>query len=268
MIKNVVKPLRFLLIGLALSFGSTIGVVAQPPSSQSFTPTASLKEKPQPSPPQTVLRRRTRVVFNPPKGGAPLRTRSGASRGDVCFQPGVSSGEQFMAIAPTSTEGLTASSHPTFFVYLPPTSAKQAIFSLRDEESKVVYQMPISLQNVQHRMLSVQLPKTAPGLAVGVRYRWMVAVLCSEKLEPSSPIASSWVRRINLPAPLSKEFRSQSSLEQAAFYGAQGLWYDMIAALVHQRQLHPNDAELESNWQEILTTVGLDEIAKASVSVQ
>jgi hypothetical protein len=172
-----------------------------------------------------------------------------------------------LAIAPTAAEGLTVSSHPTFFVYLPSTSAKQAIFSLRDDQGHVVYQMPVSLETVDQQLLAISLPKAAPGLEVGTRYRWMVAVLCSGKLEPGSPIASSWVKRIALSELISQPSAARFSLEQAALYGAQGVWYDMIAAVVHQRRLNPNDAALESNWQEILINVGLTEIAKASLLV-
>jgi Domain of Unknown Function (DUF928) len=261
---------RFLFIASVLAVASSGVAIAQPAIAQSspqrMTPTAKFPPRAPARLPVTT-KKTIRVVFNPPRGDAPSRTRSGASRGEVCFDPKTANSSQFMAIAPPSATGLTVSSHPTFFVYLPPTTATRGVFSLRDEQNNVVYQMTVPLQTVD-QLVAIPLPKNAPALAIGSRYRWMLAVLCANKLEPGSPIASSWVTRVSLTTPSPPQAATPLSLEYAAFYGSQGLWYDMLAALAHQRRLHPDDVELMSNWQEILAEVGLNEIAEAPIAVQ
>jgi hypothetical protein len=225
---------------------------------RSVQPTFQGQAKPTSPPPRrTATKSKLNVFFNPPRKGAPSGTRSGASRGSDCATSNRSMQRHLTAIIPEEHPALTASSHPTFFVYVPPTEASQALFNLRNSRSEVIFQAEIALSG-NNRLVPITLPATAPALQTGDRYRWMVAVLCGGKLEPASPTTSGWVQRIAAPAPPAT---ATSPLEKAVFYGAQGLWYDMLAALAQQRRLNPGDLALARNWQDLLTAAGLPEIA-------
>ncbi len=54
-----------------------------------------------------------------------------------------------------------------------------------------------------------------------------------------------------------------TKLEQAALYAEAGIWYETIATLAQLKQEQPNNSNLLSVWEEILTSVGLGELAQA-----
>lgn len=50
-------------------------------------------------------------------------------------------------LIPTTNQGLTVVGRPTFFVYVPQTSAKKVFFSLQDEDTTDHYQTTFLLPN-------------------------------------------------------------------------------------------------------------------------
>ena len=209
------------------------------------------------------------VTFNPPRGGAPQQTRGGASRGEVCTastaSPTASLTEaesQLVALVPQSDYVLTLKAHPTFFVYIPPTSAKQAFFSLKNEARQVTYQTTLPIATTGG-ILRIDLPDTAPELQVGQSYQWGIALLCSGKLRPDSPYINSWVKRSQPSGAVTVDADAAPSLERVASYGNSGIWYDTLSTLADLRQQQPNDAELTTTWQNLLNSVELNSVSSA-----
>ncbi len=195
------------------------------------------------------------VTFNPPRGGAPQQTRGGASRGDT--EP------QLIALTPHSASGLTLKAYPTFFVYIPPTAAQKAFFSLRDEAGQVTYQTTLSIADLpiaSGGILRVDLPDNAPALQVGKSYQWGIALLTSGKLRPDSPFITSWIQR-RQPSTIIAD--AEPSLENAALYGSSGIWYDALSTLADLRQQQPNDVELTTIWQNLLNSAELNSVPSA-----
>ena len=203
-----------------------------------------------------------RVTFVPPQRSAPRETRGGASRGEVCASNSMPHSLQSLKLlVPTqSSYGLTSSDRPTFFAYVPATSARKLFFSLKDETGEVHYQTNISITG-KGEVVSFTLPETTSALEMGREYEWGIALLCSGKLRPDSPFASGWVQKVALPASLRNQLTTVAPLDRAALYGKSGIWYDALATLARLRQEQPTNSTLESNWKEFLSSAGLEAIA-------
>ena len=200
------------------------------------------------------------VHFEPPTSESVDDSRGGASRPtdikciqDEAYHPSLT------ALLPPSKRGLTIQSHPTFFIYIPQTSAPQAHFTLKDESNQGIYQAFLPLAQTQG-ILRVRLPENSPALELGVTYQWSLALIC-EPTQTDIPMVSGHVRRI-APAPaLRSQFASESRLQQVVAYGQAGIWYDMLQRLSQIWQTQPNDHTIALNWLNLLNSEGLTAIS-------
>jgi hypothetical protein len=205
------------------------------------------------------------VTFSTPRGvaGTPrTQTSGGASRhGGQCLSQSRTVSTGAMALLPPTTQALTVSERPTFFVYVPPTTAQEASFSLQDDRGELHYQTKVALPE-NGGAISISLPETASTLQVGKTYKWFFEIHCAAKFDPDNPIIEGSVSRTSIdPALESQLATSPTALAKAQLYGEAGIWYDTIATLAGARQARPQDPVLAQNWQELLNSVGLDEIA-------
>ncbi len=212
-----------------------------------------------------------RVTFEPPKDGKPEGTAGGATRdGGVCPQDTTKALEPSVTpLLPANREGLTVAEHPTFFVYIPQTSAQKALFVLKDESEDYYYQktMPIPSRG---GIVSFKLPTDAPAIEIGNSYKWSFVMICGEAIRPDSPMVEGRIRRIEPSQALSSQLQKLSPLERAALYGKDGIWYDTLTSLAEVRQgtpaglaalSQPDDSTLATTWEELLNSVGLGAIA-------
>lgn len=204
----------------------------------------------------------TSIIFIPPRGGAPKDTRGTASRGDSnCSENSTDRVQRLMALAPNgSHNGFTLSERPTLFVYVPPTSARQALFAVKDETGKLHYQSILPLTG-DEGAIGLTLPPTAPPLEINKRYQWGFAILCSGQLKPDSPFVSIWIQRTQQNPNLTSQLQRSSEIERAALYASNGVWYDMLKTLAELKQQHPQDKSLAATWERLLESVGLSEIS-------
>lgn len=204
------------------------------------------------------------VTFSTPKGvsGTPrTQTSGGASRqGGQCFSQTQRASAGAMALVPPTTQALTVSDRPTFFVYVPPTTAQEASFSLQDDRGELYYQTKVSLP--ENGAIGIPLPETASTLQVGKTYKWFFEIHCAAAFDPDNPIIEGSVSRTSIdPALASQLSTSPTALDRAQLYGEAGIWYETIGTLAQARQAQPRDRVLTQNWQELLNSVGLDEVS-------
>ena len=203
----------------------------------------------------------TRVSFKPPSDDQePKRTVGAGSRNDrQCPQDATvptADTPPLMALVPTTNTGLTLAERPTFRVYLPETSAKQVVLSIREEGIKHHSQTFLPITGTLG-IISLKPSDNSPPLEVGKTYQWVVVLVCGERPGPHDPAIASWVRRVVLPQPINQG----TALEQAAWYGEQGIWYDALKYFAEARRNQSNNQALTDNWTEFLNSVGLEEIA-------
>jgi Domain of Unknown Function (DUF928) len=211
-----------------------------------------------------------KVLFRPPAGDKrPDRTVGAGSRGRQCPQDiasapipnGVLHQLPLRAVVPAANAGLTVAERPTFWVYLPQTSAKQVVLSVQTEDASEHAQWVFPAPE-QSGIFSVQPPADAPALKVGATYQWAVVLVCGERPNPNDPAIAAWVKRVP-PSPAPSPLLSpETPLDQVSRNAEQGLWYDMVTALAQERKSQPNSSILTEVWADVLNAQGLEPISQ------
>ncbi len=209
---------------------------------------------------------KTVIRFEPPGGGAPGETKGGASRGDIACATATSRDTpQIVLLTPTNSNyGLTTLEHPTFLMYVPPSSAQKAFFSIKNTKGQVHYRQTFSVPQ-QGGILRITLPNSIAPLALNQSYEWGMVLMCGGKLRPDSPFASGWIQRIQLETKVNARLQKQAANEQAATYGASGIWYDMISTIADLKLQKPQDSAISDAWAQILNSAGLTKITSTAI---
>ncbi len=212
------------------------------------------------------------ILFQPPpEEEQPESTEGAASRqNQQCDRDLVHSQQKeytphplnLTAIVPDSNYGLTVAERPDFWVYLPKTSAKQAILSIREEGKIPHWQQSIPLTG-EAGIMGITLSKDAPTLEVGKSYQWALVLVCGDKPNPNDPVVAAWIKRVSESPAMSYQLPSKTKLEQAAWYAKEGIWYDALSILIEEKKSsldHHND-----NWAKYLRSGGLDRITNEPI---
>jgi Domain of Unknown Function (DUF928) len=201
----------------------------------------------------------SKVSFTPPPDdGQPDRTEGAGSRGGPCAQDADPTANTLplRALVPKTNKGLTLAERPTLYVHLPATSAKQVALSLREEGTKQHSQTFFPITGTSG-LISLKPSDDSPPLEVGKTYQWAVVVLCGERPNPNDPAITAWVRRVALSQPKNQS----TALQQAAWYGQNGVWYDALASLAEAKRNQSNNKALTDNWIDFLKSAGLEAMA-------
>lgn len=207
------------------------------------------------------------VIFNPPTSDSEKDSRGGASRPaqSKCRDDRFSE-VPLTALIPDRHAGLTIASYPTFFVYVPPTSAQQLYFNLKDANNQGIYQTMLPISG-QPGVVNIQWPKNQPPLEIGQTYYWSAVLMCPSP-QTDMPSVTVSVQRVEIEATMTEEIEESPTLEQAAFYAELGIWYDTLTTLFQLNQFsHLNDYPaseenlIHQNWVNLLNSVGLEAIA-------
>lgn len=196
--------------------------------------------------------------------GVPGRRIGGGSRGCSVTGDGPTD-HALTALVPETTMGLTVEAYPTFFWYLPPTSATAVEFVLMDENSeKVIYETTFRTKG-EAGIVSLNLPENAslPPLEINDSYRWYFSIICNPEDRAADIYVQGWVRRIEASASLTEQLATTTSdLERVQVYARNGIWHEAIAMLAQLRRSNPNNAEIQREWQELITSVQLENVAQ------
>ncbi|MFE4105911.1 DUF928 domain-containing protein [Almyronema epifaneia] len=198
------------------------------------------------------------VRFVPPNTDPADDSRGGASRpAEVKCSQDQAYTVPLTALLPTSRVGLTVAAHPTIWVYVPPTVAQEAHFTLRDPQNRGIYQAMLPLP-AEGGIMGIQLPEDSPPLALGATYRWSLALMC-QPTQTDMPLVDGYIQRIETVADTNTNERSL--VQQTADYGQAGVWYDMLSGLIQLQQPQPENAALTQSWRQLLESEGLAELA-------
>jgi hypothetical protein len=169
--------------------------------------------------------------------------------------------KQLTSLIPQSRLGLTYSSNPTFFWYIPQSPATTAKFLLlNNDDTDVVYETTLNLPK-QSGIVSFTLPSSAPPLATGKQYHWYFVVGCSQLDQSANPSVEGWIERVAPDATIANQLQTASPAEKAAIYATNGIWHDAIATLAGLRQTDSTRAATAVGWAELLKSVNLAEMA-------
>lgn len=177
--------------------------------------------------------------------------------------PIAAAADSMRALLPDSFYGKTLEARPTILVYIPPSNAYSAVFSLKNEAKDTLYETTLLVPETGG-VISVQIPDEAPELAIAQNYQWYVALEIDGALAPASPFVEGWVRRIAPSSQLAQTLSQSDELSRVAALGASGIWYDTAAQLASLQVAQENDV-LSDHWTELLESVGLADIAAAPI---
>lgn len=112
--------------------------------------------------------------------------------------------------------GFTVASHPTFFVYIPPTSRQYLEFALTNNSYD--YAAVFQISNTPG-IIQITLPPDAPPLEIGEEYYWQLAIICNY---PDHSGVVVWeqgkIKRVAPSDELATALATATPLEQAALY--------------------------------------------------
>ncbi|VEP15744.1 conserved hypothetical protein [Hyella patelloides LEGE 07179] len=212
----------------------------------------------------------TTVLFQPPpEESQPEETEGAASRQNrVCSQDIIAQQQKrsrlnLTAIVPHGNYGLTVVERPTFWVYIPQTSAQQIILTLKEKDSSPHWQQSIPL-TTKAGIMGIKLSDNAPSLEIGKEYQWAVILVCGNKPHPNDPVVTAKIKRIDESQIRNGDSQTNSTigLEQAATYAKQGIWYDTLDILVAEKSSLNNWNNI---WVNYLQSGGLNEFVNESI---
>jgi hypothetical protein len=164
---------------------------------------------------------------------------------------------------------LTTSAYPTFFIHVgkPRVDSQKMLsveFTLWDKnQQQKIYSTTFVPSNTSSGIVAFNLPPgVSQPLEVGKRYYWRLVVLDNPTDDSTALFVEGKIERIELSPSVSKQLREASSLEKAALYAKAGIWYDTIAILAGLRCSQPNNLAVAVEWEGLLRSVGLDDIAR------
>lgn len=205
----------------------------------------------------------TNVLFRPPpEDQKPEQTRGAGSRNDrQCSQDLFSNNgsnslvtqTSLIPLVPSSNWGLTTAQRPTFWINVPETSAQQIVLSIREADSNFHSQTFISIAG-KSGLIAVQPSPDSPPLEVGKSYQWAAVLICGDQPTPNDPAIAAWIKRVTMTQPSNLG----NTLEKAAWYGEQGIWYDALTTLMSVRQSQPSDQNLNNILAKFLESGEVD----------
>ena len=214
-----------------------------------------------------------KVTFKPPKGQRqPKMAVGGGRRNNGMCESGVASlgiqnktiDKTLVPLLPSSKLGLTASSHPNMMVYVPSTSAKSLEFTIYNEQEEGIYQRQVSLGNTPG-IVNLSLPTSEPGLEIGKDYRFVVSIICQQS-GPQNPFVEGLVRRVAPASALRNQLNQPTSLEQVIALSESGYWVEAVSNLAKLKLSQPFNSEIDTAWEDLLSSVGLSGIAQAPLN--
>lgn len=164
--------------------------------------------------------------YNPTPQKSPVgKTGTSGSRGGCSGNSETS----LTALAPQKHVGLTVSEHPTFAWFVPDSQPVAMEFSLSQYDPSSNSFKPIYKRSLQSssQITKLSLPEDRPGLAVGQRYRWWVAILCDPNYPSNDIVVRGEIERVEMPPALNSALATNRK-RSAAEYASAGLWYDAL----------------------------------------
>ena len=199
--------------------------------------------------------------FIPPEDdGQPRTNRASGRRDQLCSHS--AAGPSLRLLIPPGNQGITTATHPTFLAYLPQTSAKQAFLTLEGESNDYLYYSLVDLPETAG-IVSFSIPETVPVLEPEQHYKFSLAIIHGQILDPNDPVIEGWIQRITPETVAEPQPSREALFELGAWYARNGIWFDALAILADLRAAEPDNLDAIAAWEELLQSVELDIIGTA-----
>ncbi|MEO1400268.1 MAG: DUF928 domain-containing protein [Cyanobacteria bacterium J06635_1] len=190
-------------------------------------------------------------------------TLSGGRRGQEAACETSEDSTRLTLLVPGNGTGLfTTEANPTFAWHIATQAATEMQFVLFDpRQAAPIYSQ--TLQADSRDLASVSLPADK-ALEVGIRHRWTVIASCPDGTNREIH-ARSFIERQDRET-LNQALSNSSSLDRAAAYAAEGIWYDALAHLLTARHQAPGSVEVRAAL-EMLLQQAMSEEAEAYLAM-
>ena len=194
--------------------------------------------------------------LNLPDLRAPGNRESGSTRSTTCIDPD----EQVIALVPQSNYGQTQDGYPTFYFYLPPTTAQYVKFRIDDgTTNETFYEGQFSITG-DSGIFGLTLPADGvqKPLEIGQSYYWYLTVVCEVGTadRTGDVTIDSTVERVQ---PLVDSTQTARA-DLPRLYAEAGLWYDALAVSADLKQ-----ADNAAPWNTLLSAVELENLLPVPV---
>ena len=191
--------------------------------------------------------------------GAPQTTTGGGTRGNSCVKS--SEGDQTIPLTPlmpTRTNvGITATTNPVLYWYVPQNTAEFGEFLLEDERGDEIYAVSFKLPPTSG-IVKLKIPANA-SLKTNRNYQWKFSLIC----DPQKPKHNQWVLGMLLPQSidlaLKQQLANKNLLEQAEFFAVHKIWHETLDIMAQLSTENP------AEWAEFLKSIDLESIAKKPI---
>ncbi len=254
---RVAYPLSLGIFAVALSLEVSLA--------SSFAPQPSTRSQQLPLNPNNGHSWQISQAFQPPDRGAPPRTEDLGTRGGLLSQKPLT--VLMPDVKPQEPNfGLTLSAYPTFFAYIPESSAETGLFVLIDDNEQIVYRESFPMPQ-QAGIVSISLPHNAsPALEMDRWYQWYVIVVDNPDHWSNNGISNrGWIQRIKPNETLENQLQNATPRELPTLYAEAGIWHDAVASLITLRDAQPDNPILISDWKKLFDSAGLAAFSQDSV---
>lgn len=201
-------------------------------------------------------------TFRPPNRGAPSITAGAGSRSGSCLAPNQ---KKLTALLPPSKLGLTVSDRPTFFGYIPSTTARTGELLVQEQNNRLVVRKSFAIPD-RSGIVSIALPANSPALEVGKTYKWRLRIVCNSDDRSQDVLSDQgWVERIQPSATLANQIQKATPMTLSSVYANAGIWHEALGSIAKLRSTQSNDRTVTKNWQEMLNSVGLEAFTQEPV---
>lgn len=207
----------------------------------------------------------SRLLYVPPNDlGTPIVSTPGATRSAGC----TTEKDCLIGLVPNLVTGiapvpLTISERPTIYLLIPQVDGNVS-FTLFEEDSKLpkgrkIYKTTFYLKS-KAGIIAFKIPDHVQGLKIGKNYSWeFVREFASEDLSNLQVIGS--IRRVLPNQNLVNQLKEVSRpVDRAVLFAQEGIWYETVQTLAEALQDNPKQAEIASEWNELLKSAKLNRV--------
>lgn len=200
-------------------------------------------------------------AFEPTEGERPNTRGGGARPAPNC----PSNPDAIKPLMPENNYGLTFEERPSIFFKLPASTARSVLLVF-ENKTEGFYEEAVLPISQTSGIVSFALPDRLSFLKTGQTYEWRVAFICGEDISVDDPFFNGYVTRITRTLEIEAELAQKTAIERAQWYADRGYWYDLLSIMVRARQESPDNSNLKTLWESLLSSVGLEDIASQPLS--
>ncbi|MEM8829467.1 MAG: DUF928 domain-containing protein [Cyanobacteria bacterium P01_G01_bin.19] len=193
-------------------------------------------------------------------------TRENRHRNSLC---GVDRGKIAYLLGNRNRE-FTLSAYPTFWFHIPTSMNKvdRIEFEVTElETGKKIYDRVIN--KTKTGITGINLPQEKQyALSPEVNYAWSLEVDCAGKNQESAIALSGWITRVASQSNLQNQLAAASEGEKHTVYLKHNLLYDALTQLAQRRIAKPNNIQIETAWNQLLSELGWQDLIQQKSAIE